>query len=95
MAPVQFLLVQDLLLAVALAVVAAGYVANNALYTIAVLAGIEVVMMLQTAVAWDGISIALIFHATLVVVAIFVDVVLVMRKIRAFNRELSAFLPSY
>lgn len=84
-----------MLLVVALAVVSAGHMADNALYTIAVLAAIEVATMLQTLAAWDSKEVVLAVHAAVVGAVLIVDLAVALRKNREYHREVAAFTSSF
>jgi hypothetical protein len=84
-----------MLLVVALVVVSAGHMADNALYTIVVLGAIEVVAMLQTLVAWSATEAALAVHAALVGLALATNLAVALRKNHEYQREVAVFTPSY
>lgn len=88
----QFVLLTDLLLLVAVMVLSVGDLVGKALYTVGVLVAMETVMMLVEMVAWS--SSAQVAHAFLVLVALVFNAVLVAKEKRDYSRKLAAFLPS-
>jgi hypothetical protein len=89
----QFVLVTDLLLLVAVMILGVGDLAGRALYTVSVLAVIEAAVMLAEFVAWS--SSLQVAHSFLVLAIVLFNVVLILRKRGDYAREIAAFLPSY
>lgn len=82
-----------MLLLVAVVVVSAGYMADSALYSVAVLAAIQVATMLQSFVAWQALP--LLLHAGVVALALLVNAAVAKRKHSEYQRALAGFTPSY
>ncbi|RLN72935.1 hypothetical protein BBJ28_00009718 [Nothophytophthora sp. Chile5] len=90
---VQFIVVADVLLLVALVVLSIGDFTAKALYTVGMLAAIEVAVMVAEFVAWSSpLQIA---HSCLVLAMIVLNVVLVAMKKKAYLREVDAFTSTY
>ncbi|RLN93504.1 hypothetical protein BBJ28_00012348 [Nothophytophthora sp. Chile5] len=88
-----FIVVADVLLLVALVILSVGDLTTKALYTVGMLAAIEVAVMVAEFVAWSSpLQIA---HSFLVLAMIVLNVVLAAKKKRAYLREVAAFASTY